>query len=419
MGFFKGIFNFVLMIILSVCLLAWFSYGLLNDSVLSYEENQKMVEETPFTEEVTSEILDRYHTKLSDLSFDEDVLLSFVNESGMGVLGYILSEYEEMPNVDVSFLKEYVTTNVVREESSKFYGNVDIAETIQALREVPEGESITKAIDVYLESKNVTIDQKDVDLVTGLFIENKELDDDSLKNMIITEIAYEKLNLNEMSTELSLQQLFDKLMTKNPFTVVRELLNVINKNIYGYMVLMMVIVLLLILVSEFKFTTATTWLNLSLILAILPLQLIRLLNFVVDGQYFTVFNGMESYKNYMLDAAIAKLNVYSIVVLIMVVVLFILVKILRRQVEEKIDLNEQNEQNDQNDQNDKKKKSRFVLVRIAIVGVLLFGLYINTKACYTYNMNVYDEIATIKPSDFDPKSMDETLSGLLNIDYDF
>jgi len=407
MGFFKGIFNFVLMIILSICLLAWFSYGLLNDSVLSYEVNQKMVVETPFTEEVTSEILDRYHTKLSDLSFDEEVLLSFVNESGMGVLGYLLSEYEEMPNVDVSFLKEYVTTNVIREEAGKFYGNVDIDETIQVLREVPEGESITKAIDAYLEDNNVTIDQKDVDLVTELFLEHKELDDDSLKNKIISEIAYEKLNLNEMSTELSLQQLFDKLMTKNPFTVVRELLNVITKNIYGYMVLMMVIVFLLILVSEFRITSTSTWLTLSLVLAILPLQLIRLLNFVVDRDYFTVFNGMESYKNYMLDAAITKLNVYSIAVLIVVIVLFVFGKLLKRQGDDKID------------QVEDKKKSRYVLVRIAIVGVLLFGLYINTKACYNYNKNVYDDIASIKPSDFDPKSMDETLSGLLNIDYDF
>ena len=407
MGFFKGIFNFVLMIILSICLLAWFSYGLLNDSVLSYEVNQTMVEETPFTEEVTSEILNRYHTKLSDLSFDEEVLLSFVNESGMGVLGYILSEYEEMPNVDVSFLKEYVTTNVTREEASKFYGNVDIDGTIQALREVPEGESITKAIDAYLEGENVTIDQKDVDLVTELFLEHKELDDDSLKNKIITEIAYEKLNLNEMSTELSLQQLFDKLMTKNPFTVIRELLNVISKNIHGYMVLMMMIVFLLILVAEFRITSTSTWLTLSLVLAILPLQLIRLLNFVVDGDYFTVFNGMESYKNYMLDAAITKLNVYSTAVLIVVIVLFVLSKLLRRQA------------NDKTDQIEDKKKNRFVLVRVAIVGVLLFGLYINTKACYNYNRNIYDEIATIKPSDFDPKSMDETLSGLLNIDYDF
>ena len=365
MGFFKGIFNFVLMIILSICLLAWFSYGLLNDSVLSYEVNQTMVEETPFTEEVTSEILNRYHTKLSDLSFDEEVLLSFVNESGMGVLGYILSEYEEMPNVDVSFLKEYVTTNVTREEASKFYGNVDIDGTIQALREVPEGESITKAIDAYLEGENVTIDQKDVDLVTELFLEHKELDDDSLKNKIITEIAYEKLNLNEMSTELSLQQLFDKLMTKNPFTVIRELLNVISKNIHGYMVLMMMIVFLLILVAEFRITSTSTWLTLSLVLAILPLQLIRLLNFVVDGDYFTVFNGMESYKNYMLDSVITKLNVYSIVVLIIVIVLFVLSKLLRRQA------------NDKTDQIEDKKKNRFVLVRVAIVGVLLFGLYIN------------------------------------------
>lgn len=407
MGFFKGIFNFVLMIILSICLLAWFSYGLLNDSVLSYEVNQKMVEETPFTEEVTSEILDRYHTKLSDLSFDEDILLSFVNESGMGVLGYILSEYEEMPNVDVSFLKEYVTTNVTREEASKFYGNVDLDGTIQALREVPEGESITKAIDAYLEGENVTIDQKDVDLVTELFLEHKALDDDNLKNKIITEISYEKLNLNEMSTELSLQQLFDKLMTKNPFTVIRELLNVINKNIYGYMVLMMMIVFLLIIVAEFRISSASMWVTLSLVLAILPLQLIRLLNFVVDGDYFTVFNGMESYKNYMLDSVITKLNIYSIVVLIIVIVLFVIGKLLRQRV------------NDKTDQIEDSKKKRYVLVRVAIVGVLLFGLYINTKACYNYNRNVYDEIEAIKPSDFDPKSMDETLSGLLNIDYDF
>lgn len=395
------------MIILSVCLAIWFGYGLLNSSVLSYEVNEKMVTDTTFTEDVTSEIASRYNTKLSELSFDETILLSFVEESGLGVLGYILSEYEEMPSVDVSFLKEYVASNVTREEASKFYGNVDVAETIEALRMVAEGESISNAITTYLESKNLSVDQNDIDMVTKTFLENKDLDDESLKNKIITEIAFEKLNLNDMTTELSLQELFDTMMTRNPFTIVKDLLIVVNRNVYGYMLLTMVLIFLMIVVGEFRFSAILTWLSLSLFLAIMPLQTIRLIDFIVDRDLFTVFNGMESYKNYMLDAAITQLNLYTIVSMILILVLFVLSKVFRKRVDTK------------DDHLEEKKKSRYGLVRFGIVLILLFGLFLNGRACYNYNMTTYDEIASIKPSDLDPKDMDETLSELLNIEYDF
>lgn len=407
MGFVRGIINFTLMIVLGICLMVWFGYGLLNSSILSFEANKTVIEETAFTEELTSEVLQRYNTKLVDLSVDDDVLLSFINESGLGVIGYVLSETESMPSVDVTFLKDYVIKNVAVEEAGKVYGNVDFDEMITALRMIPEGESVSNNFDVFLEEKNLSIHQADVDKVTELYLENKELDDQMLKEKIISEMAYDKLNLNDMYTELSLQSLFDDLMDRNPFTLIREMLNTVNKNVYGYMAITMVILFLMILIVEFRIGSFTVWMALALMIAIIPVQAIRLVNIIVDQDLFDIFNGMESYKNYMLDVVIDKLNVYTIVSVVLIVLLFVISKVARKNLDDKIEHIEG------------KKRNRYVIVRFAVFAILAFGLFLNVKGMYRYDMNKYEEIQSIQPDDFDPKDLDITLSELLNINYDF
>ncbi len=407
MGFIKGILNFILMIVLAVCLMVWFGFGLFNSSVLSFDENKKMIEETEFTEEVTSEILSRYNTKLSDLSVDDDVLLNFVNESGLGVLGYIFSEYEEMPSVDVSFLKDYVIKDIAVMEAGKLYGNVDVTDFVSSMRLIPEGESVTNNFEAYLEEKNLNLHQEDVDQVIKLYLENKDLDDQALIDKIIGEMAYEKLNIDQMSTEMSLQSLFDSLTDKNPFTIIRDFLNHVKKNVYGYLSITMLIVVLMILVSEFRVSSFSVWISLAFIIAIVPLQGLRLIDFVVQRNYLEIINGMESYKNYMLDVLIQKLNVYTIITFVLVVVLFILSKLLRKRVDSKIEDLE------------KKSTNRYGIIRFAIFLVLALGLFLNVKGMYRYDMNVVAEMQAISPDDFDPNDLDVTLSNLLNIDYDF
>lgn len=385
----------------------WLGYGLLHHSVLSFEENKTMIEQTQFTEELSVEIIDRYKTKLNALSLDDEVLVQFVRQSGVGVLGYVFSEYETMPSVDVSFLKDYVIKNVAAEEAGKLYGNVEFQDVLTKLRAIPEGESITKNFEAYLTENNMTFHQEDIDKFIAVYIENKSLADEALLEKLISEMAYEKLNLNQMNTELSLQALFDTLTEENPMTVVRGLLNDINKNIYGYLTITMVLIFLMILVLEFRVATAAIWLSLSMLIAIIPLQGIRLLNFVVARDYFTLINGMESYKDYMMQVMISKLNVYTIVVLIAVVVLFILSKVFRSRIDTKIEGIEQ------------KSKKRYVLVRFAVFAVISLGLFLNLKAMYRYDMKVYSDIQNLSIDDFDPDDLDVTLSNLLNIEYDF
>jgi len=407
MGFIRGIINFILMIILGVCLMVWFGYGLLSDSVFSYDENKTMIEETSFTEELTDEVVSRYKTKLSDLSVDHDVLLRFINESGLGVVGYILSETEQMPSVDVTFLKEYVSTNVAIEEAGKLYGNVNFDDMIIALRMIPEGESVSQNFETYLTEKNMTVHQEDIDQVIELYLENKDLDDQALQEKIISEMAYEKLNLDQMNTELSLQELFDRLMDRNPFTLIRQVIEAMNKNVYGYMLITMVILFLMILVVEFRVGTATIWLALSLIIAIIPLQAIRLVDLLVDQNLFDLFGGMESYKNHMMDVIIGKLNTYTIICAIIIVLLFVISKVVRTRLDDKIEHIEE------------KKHNRYVIIRFAVFFVLALGLFLNLRSAQRYDMKQYNELMAISPDDFDPNDLDVTLSELLNINYDF
>lgn len=407
MGFFKGVFNFIVMLLLSICLMVWFGYGLMNGSILSLEENQKMMETTSFTEEVTDEMLNTYHMSLSELNFDKEVLLKFVNDSASGVLGYVFLEYDEMPSVDVSFIKDYVSEQIEAESQHLMEGNVNMSEMLTTLRQIPEGTSVSNTIENYVQGLGNDINQSEIDKVAETFLENKDLDDEALLSKLIEVIAVEKLNLDQMNTDLSLQQLFDRLMTKNPFTILRVLMKVVDKNINGYIFITMILFVLLFIVTEFRIGTTSVWIALALVVSIVPLQLIRLADIFINYELLDIFGGLTSYKNFMMDALISKLNTYSIVVLVVIVVLFVLSRVFRKRVDDKIEKVESG-------------KSKITLIaRVVGFAVLILALYLNTNAMINYNKETIETIKSIEASDFDPMSIDLTLRDLLNIDFDF
>jgi glucan phosphoethanolaminetransferase (alkaline phosphatase superfamily) len=220
-------------------------------------------------------------------------------------------------------------------------------------------------------------------------------------------VAYERLNLNEMSTELSLQNLFDKLMERNPFTLLREIYNLVDKDFSVYIPLTIFLLILMIIIVEFRVGTSSVWLVLSLIVAIVPLQVIRLANFVIEKDFLDVLTGLESYKNHMLPIIEQKLNVYTIIVFVIIVILFVLSKVLRKKVDTRIENVEET------------KHSRFVLARFAIFFVLATALFFNFRAAERYNMDMVNEIITLNPDEFEPQSVDLILREELNIDFDF
>lgn len=407
MGFLKGIINFVLMLLLGICLMMFIGFNLMDESVLSYDANSEMLETTQFTEEVTDALLDRYHMQLDELRFDKDVLLQFVNESGLGVLGYIFGEFDEMPQVDVTFLKDYVEDQVDQEAAKQMDGNIDIDSMVEMLKAIPEGESVTAGIKAYTAQEGFDIKQSEIDAVAEIYLENKDLENDALAKLIVEEVAYERLNLNEMSTELSLQNLFDKLMERNPFTLLRDIYNLVDKDFSVYIPLTIFLLVLMIIIIEFRVGTSSVWLVLSLIVAIVPLQVIRLANFVIEKDFLDVLTGLESYKNHMLPIIEQKLNVYTIIVFVIIVILFVLSKVLRKKVDTRIENVEET------------KHSRFVLARFAIFFVLAIALFFNFRAAERYNMDMVNEIITLNPDEFEPQSVDLILREELNIDFDF
>ena len=144
-----------------------------------------------------------------------------------------------------------------------------------------------------------------------------------------------------------------------------------------------------------------------MILAILPLQALRLADFFIDRDFLNMFDGMSSYSEFMINEAIDKLNVYSIIFLVSIIVLFIIGKVVSKINDAKIP------------EEGKKSPSRFRLIRFAGFVALLLGLYLNGNAAYEMNLNFYNEVSEIEVSDFDIGSIDLTLRDLLNVDYDF
>jgi hypothetical protein len=407
MGFLKGIFNLMIMLVLGICLFVWLSFSILDSSMLSLEKNVELMETTSFTQEVTDALLERYHMSMNELNFDEDVVLKFVTDSGEGVLGYVFLETDTMPTVDVTFLKDYVTDQISIESQKRLDGNVNMNELLSLLRELPEGNSVSLAVRGFTEEMGLSISQSDIDTVANVFIENKDEEDSVLLNKIIESVAVEALNLNEMNTNLSLQSLFDKLTDRNVFTLLRDIHSVIRKDVMGYLPLMMLILLLILVVVEFRVGTSAVWIALSMIVAIVPLQLIRVADILIEQDFLDVFAGLESYKEFMMTSVMDKLNFYSILFLVLIVVLFIVSRIFSNKVDSKIEAVEE------------KRHSRFVLPRIAIFLVLAFGLYLNGNAAKNYNMELVNELNSIHISEFDINSVDLILREELNIDFDF
>lgn len=402
----KGFINLILMLVLGISLFLWMGYGLVEDTMLSFEANKTLLETTTFTEEITDELLDQYYTSLDELNFEKDVILQFVTESGEGVLGYVFSEYDTMPSVNVEFLKEYVNEQIEEAAQYEMDGQVNMSDLITVLRAVPEGNSVSSAIKSFTKDAGLNIKNSDIDTVSNVFIENKELEDEALASKLIQSIAVEKLNLNEMATEISLQDLFDQLMTRNPFTVLKQVFDVINKDMKGYLPLAMILIIILIAVIEFRVTSTTIWYALALLIAIIPLQLLRIADFFIQNDMIDLFGGLASYKTFMLEAMNTKLNFYSIVVVVLIIVLFVISRVFSNKVDEKIESAEHNHK-------------RMVLIRLVVTAVLVFGLYMNVTKAIDYNMALVDDLSTIEASDFDPRSLDDTLSNLLNIEYDF
>jgi multisubunit Na+/H+ antiporter MnhB subunit len=108
-----------------------------------------------------------------------------------------------------------------------------------------------------------------------------------------------------------------------------------------------------------------------------------------------------------MEAVMSKLNMYSIIVVVLIILLFAIGKIFGN----KADSDEENEK--------KMSPSRFRLVRFVGFAVIFLGLFLNSNAAYEMNSNFYTEITGIEASDFDIGSIDLTLRDLLNIEYDF
>ena len=241
MKFFKGLFGFVLMLALSLCIMVWLSFNILGKTVLSSDTNTSLLAETEFSNELVTGVLEKYNTSMGQLSFKEDDLMKFVNDSGAGVINYVFLETETMPSVDVSFIKTYIEEVIDRETKSALDGKIDVSEFVDMLRAIPEGESISGSTQDYFKSIGIDVPKEELDSVTSVFMDNREESDDVIVDKIVESITKEIIDISGMNTELSLQDLFDNLMNKNPFTIMRNVMEIYNKNVNGYLVITIIL----------------------------------------------------------------------------------------------------------------------------------------------------------------------------------
>lgn len=407
MGFIKGLSNFILMMSLAVLLMLALMYGILNDSIFSFKANIEMLETSEFSEEVSDVISVKYQKKLESVSLDREHMLEFIKTSSSGMTGYVFSEIEELPEVDVTFLKTYVEEEVARKVSESLTENLNLNDLIRVVKEVPEGESISKAVSSFVEESDFNISKADIDAATQLFIENKALEAEALKNKLIETLAIEKVDTSQMKDSLSLQQFFDQLMSKNPLTLAREGFQAIDKNLGFYLPMMIILIVLLMTIIEFKLSNSIIWFILALLVAIVPLQLLRMVGFLITKDWLNVFDDFSSYTDFMMSAMIKSLNIYTLIVMVMIVLLIVLKKILKTRVDDKVEAFAN------------RNSKRRIIVRSSSFILILMMIYFVTSHWISYNIEYKNSLEEIQPSDFDPIDLDDVLSDGLNIKYDF
>lgn len=407
MKFFRGVFSFAIMLILGTCLMLWLSFKIMGDTVLSPETNSELLAETSFSNELVSGVMDKYHMNTGQLQLNEYDLMKFVNDSGYGVINYVFLDTETMPSVDVSFIKTYIEEKIEDEIRKSLDGKLDVADYVSTVRQVKDGESISAFTSDYFKLNDIEVPKEQMDNVILQYMGNRDEADDVIVEKITKSIARENININSMKTELSLQELFDRLMDKNPFTIMKDFMEVFNKDVNDYLFIMIILLTLLIIVTEFRIRAISVWLMLSLLIAIIPLQLLRLVNFFMDKDFLGLFDGMSIYIEFMMEEAVKRLNVITIIALILIIIAFVTSKIIdkRNSSDSRV--------------SDEKPKKRFKTVRAVGLVVLFFVIYSNFNSALDLNTKFYEDVSEIHESDFQIGSIDLTLKDLLEVEYDF
>ncbi len=407
MSFLKGLFSFIVMLVLSIGLFMWVSFNVLSDTVLSSNTNKRLLEETSFSSELVDAVLDKYNTNLGQLSFEEDDLMKLVDDSGESIIDYVFADESEMPSVDVSFIKEHLEKLITEESKKALDGKLDPNEFIQFLRELPDGESISGYGKSYFLSIGIEVSNEKLDELLSIYKDNRDESNEVISEKIIKAIAYEVVDIQAMNTELSLQSFFDNLTEKNPFTIAKDIMDIYYKNINGYLVILIVLLVLILVLTEFRVGTSSMWIGLSMVIAILPLQAIRIGEYFVDKLLPSTTGNVLSYKEFMLSSIIDSLNKYSIIFAIVIVILFVLGRVFSKKIDGKLDNTEN------------KIRKKFLVIRFIAFCVVCFGIYLCVNSSINMNLDMYSEIRELGPSDFTPRSIDLTLRELLNVNYDF
>lgn len=143
------------------------------------------------------------------------------------------------------------------------------------------------------------------------------------------------IDTSTMKETLSLQLFFDRIMNKNPLSLLRNGYDVMHTNVRTYIPWIMILLILIMACIEFKLSDSISWFIIFILIPLIPLQGLRILRFFIERDFVDLINGMESYKDYMLDAMIDRLNFYTIVGIIVIILLIIGKKLLQKYVDEK------------------------------------------------------------------------------------
>lgn len=389
----EGIFLFIIMIILSISMSIWMVLTVFNTTILSPNENKIFIEQADF-----SQISNKIE------SIDLNKTNTFIKESSIGIMNYITLETRELPTVEVSFFKDYMNNKIENKIVNILEDDIEISDLIKTLRSIPK-EDISEASYTFFSEVEFKISNKQIDMVIDTYINNLETSDEELENKIINLVVEEVVDLDEIETEIHLQEIINKSIKEDPFLIIRKTVELFRKDLNNYLIIVIVLLIFIIILTSFRVGEVAIWFFFVSLFAIIPVQLIRLSGIVLKSNTVEKVDVVSKYLEFMIEKSIDKANVFTIIMGVFII-LMVALKISSSIIKKR-----------NNNKTDHKKKLE--VLRVVLILGLLGGLYLSVSTAYKENLSFYNSLQSYEISDFDIANPDDIILDVFNIDMDY
>ncbi len=307
----KFILGFVLFLVLIVLLNTVLVYETLHYSILSYDMNEKIYEESEFKNELNSYISNMMKT---DIKVDESGLFKFTESTFKNTLSYLLLKDDTMK----AFNKEFISNamdSVIQISLDEAFDSKDFSALIsnKDLLSISDAE---KLIDEALTKYGIEFSPEEIKTLSKE-LKKEEFSEQSFKE----NISY--LLSSKMNVKFDLEEVI-----KSSLYIPRKIVEDVHYILGQFLVIQTILLTLLFVVILFRKKLVSVLLSIIAIISILVLQSYRIV-FSIAEEALRNEKIILSYLNPMSDIIMKNINFISMGLFVFILFIILLNVLLR------------------------------------------------------------------------------------------